>query len=175
MLPTLGTHDFTIGAQTVAATGYSDTFTTPAFLTQKPGPFGPETGLGESDTQPTPSDSEFEIAPGKSVVLDNTGVGTQVLSIAIGSLQAGETAAIYTGSSSAALSLFTSVTGLPDTQTIDLTSANATFVGVLGISVNSLLLQEVVASNVSEPASMALLAAGLFGIGIIRHRMLQPS
>jgi PEP-CTERM motif len=69
----------------------------------------------------------------------------------------------------------TTVTGLPDTQTVDLTSADATFVGVLGISVNSLLLQEVVASNVSEPASMALLAAGLFGIGIIRHRMLQPS
>lgn len=145
------------------------------FLTQKPGPFGPETGLGESDTQPTPSDSEFEIAPGKSVVLDNTGVRTQVLSIAIGSLQAGETAAIYTGSNSAALSLFTSVTGLPDTQTIDLTSANATYVGVVGVSVNSVLVQEVVASNVSEPASMALLAAGLFGIGIIRHRILQPS
>ena len=90
-------------------------------------------------------------------MLDNTGVGTQVLSIAIGSLQAGETAAIYTGSNSAALSLFTSVTGLPDTQTIDLTSANATFVGVVGVSVNSVLVQEVVASNVSEPASMALL------------------
>ena len=171
VLPTPGTHTVTIGSQTVAATGYSDQFTTAAFLTQKPGPFGPETGLGESDTAPSPSDSEFEIAPGKSVVLDNTAVGAPVVSISIGSLQEGESAAIYTGASLASLSLFTTVTGLPDARRVDLTSTTTAFVGVLEISGNSSVLQEVVASNVSEPASVTLLAGGLFGLGMIRRRM----
>ena len=54
---------FSLGGLTVGAIGYNADGQV-AYVTQKPGAFGAaggETGLGESDTSPSPSDSDYEV------------------------------------------------------------------------------------------------------------------
>jgi len=68
----VGEHTFTVGTATVGAIGYNAAGAQ-KYVTQKPGPFGGsgETGLGESDTSPTPSTSDYEITTSTWLLIDN--------------------------------------------------------------------------------------------------------
>jgi len=74
----------------------------PTYVTQKPGVFGGnngETGIGESNTYPNPSDSDYEITTKTALVLDNTlanGEGYKSATLSIESMQLGEGAHIFT-------------------------------------------------------------------------------
>jgi hypothetical protein len=181
----IGTHDFTTGGITVAATGYSSTslsLSAESYLTQKPdgGTPGAETGLGESDTPPPHnSDPNYEIAAGKAVVLNNSqalALGYSPVAISIGSLQSGESASIYVGKSLTDLTLLATLVGTPVEQTQRL-SAGDTFVAVEGVKNNVTLISEEVTGPASqtgtavpEPMTMALLGSGMLGVALIRRR-----
>jgi hypothetical protein len=159
VLSPAGPHSFTVGGNTVVATGYNTGSTSGApptgveFVTQKPGPFGTETGLGESDTLSPPSDADYEVGPGEALVANNTNVinnGNTPSTVSIGSLQGPDTVDIFTGTSLSSLTLLTQVSGSTDPQTFNL-PANAFFVELVGVPVagvaeidnNTLLVEEV--------------------------------
>ncbi len=183
VLPTHGANDFTTGGVTIAVTGYSSASGTSlsgtSYVTQKPGAPGAETGLGESDTPPpNSSDLNYEIAVGKALELDNSkalALGYSPVSVSIGSLQSGESAAIYGGTSMSDLTLLATLTGTPTEQTQNL-SASDTYVVVEGVNKgNSTVISEVFKPGTStaavpEPMTMALLGSGLFGLAAVRRR-----
>lgn len=165
-----GPHNFTVGTNTVVARAFQNAaMTIPGFLTQKPGVFGTETGLGESDTFPNPSDADFEIATGKVVTLDNSGVAGKLLSVAVGSLQGPDEIEVFSGKTLAGLVLRAILTGSINPQMLDLSVFGDTFVEFLGIGPlaldnNTLALQETFTSPVigtSEPGTLAVLGAAL--------------
>ena len=171
-------HGFSIGSDTVLVAAYKDwTLTRAAFVTQKPGPFGSEAGLGESDTRRSPSDANYEIAPGKVLFLDNSGVLGTPVSISIGSLQGQATLAIYTGATSSDMNFWMEVSGIVNPQTVAL-PGDATFVELIGVHKrhvdaldnDTLLLQEVFSVPEPEPLGLAVLATGLLGIAALRGR-----
>lgn len=178
VLPTLGTTDFTLSGVSVAATAYSSASATllsgTAYLTQKPTSAGTgETGLGESNTYPTASDPQYEIMPGKAVVLDNSlaiAKGYTPKSITIGSIQNAESGGVYGGATALASQIAT-VTGTTNTasavQTVNLSSGD-TFVTVEGVTGNVVLMSE--AFLVPEPTSLAVLGVGLAGLVVVRRR-----
>ena len=124
VLPTVGENTFTSGGVTVGAIGYTAAGVS-SYLTQKPGVFGDETGLGQADTPSTP-DGDHEIAVGHCVLIDNAAAiaaGDTVTSLSVGSLQTHEGALIYgyTGPLNALntgdLTLLDTFVGTPVTQT----------------------------------------------------------
>lgn len=188
IIPGNGTHTFSLSGVSVNADAHSSytlsgntlSLGTAAYLTQKPGPLGVETGLGESDSSSTPSDSQYEIAASKSVTLNNSNALNnkyRIESIGIGSIQAGETADIFGGTSLTTQTLIAQVVGTTNTssdfQTVNLSNQDK-FVTVLGLpnsatpggSSNVVLVDEVL----PEPSSLAPLAVGLLGLVALRRR-----
>jgi hypothetical protein len=174
-----GALTFTTSGISITAQAYSDATSTSlsgaAYLTQKPGAPGAETGLGESDSLTNPS-LDYEIAVGKGVVLDNAAaiaLGYSPVSITIASLQNGESADVYGGSTPLEM-LIGNVTGPPVSQTIAL-SGSDTFVTVEGVTTgNSVIVSEEFSTPssqvVPEPGTVALLASSLFGLAVLRRR-----
>lgn len=157
------------------------------WVTQKSGTFtGGEAGLGASSTA-AGSDREWEIAKGTYLLLDNRAAlsaGYAPTSISIGSLQAGETATIsaYSGAFSTSgldLSKLTVLATLTNpgsggvVQSVNNLPADSFFVvtetGSGNVTVGAEILnRQTVAAP--EPASMALLATGVLGLGLARRR-----
>lgn len=171
-------HDFSIGDNTVTVAAYKDwTLTRPAFVTQKPGPFGSEAGLGESDTRYSPSDPNYEIAPNRVLLVDNSAVLGTPVSISIGSLQGRDRLAIYEGPTLDDLQFLMVVGGIIDPLTVAL-PGDATFVELIGIPQphvrardnDTLLLEEVFSVPEPEPLGLTILATGLLGIAALRRR-----
>jgi hypothetical protein len=177
---------FTTNGVSVGAIGYngSDQF---SYVTQKPGAFGSsggETGLGESDTYPRPSDSDYEINKTSWLLIDNSAAiaaGYQTSTFSIESLQNGEGAKVYnyTGSLSALdpskLSLIASVNdpgtgGL--TQTFAIGTFNYLVVQAAGSSAADVVVSQEVFNTapVPEPSAIFILAAGLSGLAFVRRR-----
>ena len=108
VIPGAFEHTFSVGAVTVGAIGYMAGGAV-GYVTQKPGSFeGPgETGIGESDTYPSPSNSDFEINPDTALVLDNLTnnyIGYKSVSLTIESMQCGEGAIVYGSSNGVSFS-----------------------------------------------------------------------
>ncbi|MDA8253322.1 MAG: PEP-CTERM sorting domain-containing protein [Rhodospirillales bacterium] len=179
--------DFSQYGISLTATGYHYGSGSPLgvgeYVSQKPNPPNAtnEAGLGESNTSPTPSDPQNEIGVGNAVVLDNAAaiaLGWTPVSITIGSLQSGENADIFGGSTPLELKIGT-VTGTPDVQTVNLATTD-TYVTVTGGNYgNSVLLSETFSftgssfggsSSVPEPTTLAIMASGLLGLTIMRRR-----
>jgi hypothetical protein len=94
----LGEDTFSNGSFTVGAEGYNSSGAV-AYVAQKPGPItSGETGLGESNTYPTPSDSDYEITDSTYLLLDDSALvaaGYSLTNLEIESIQSGEGAKIY--------------------------------------------------------------------------------
>ena len=197
VLPNKVEHAFNNGSGlNLGAIGYNAS-AAEAYVTQKPGAIdGPgETGLGESNTFPSPSDSDYEITDSTYLLLDDAAVraaGYSVSSIQIESIQNGEGAKIYgyTGTlggtlNTADLVLLDTITNPPNpvTTTVNISSSQQyNYYVVRGdtppggsLSADVAVSQEVFTSSaVPEPSTWAMLLVGFAGLGFAGYRSRTP-
>ncbi len=190
VLSTLGENTFTTGGVSVGAIGYNAADAV-AYTTQKPGPFGGnggETGLGESDTYPKPSDSDYEVTTSTWLLLDNSApkaAGYVTATLAIESIQTGEGAKIYSytgGLGTLDITKLTLLDTLSSPGTGGVTQSvsvpNETFLVIQaytpkgGSSGSDIVVAEETFSKtaVPEPATWALMLVGLGGLGAVARR-----
>lgn len=192
-------HTFSSGGTSVTATGYEGNSAAPGtvkYITLKTvsGNGMDESGLGESNTYPGTSDSDYEIAPGNWVVLDNSAAynaGYKLVSVTLGSVQGGgstpnEGAKVYAGTTFAGLSYFKTVLGtdasISDSQeVVSFGSTSGKFVGVQDIvpsgsnanpESNVTVVEEIFAP-VPEPESMAMVLAGIGCLTVVGARRMR--
>ena len=182
VIPGAFEHTFSVGAVTVGAIGYMAGGAV-GYVTQKPGSFeGPgETGIGESDTYPSPSNSDFEINPDTALVLDNltyNTIGFRSVSLTIESMQSGEGAYIY-GSADGNLGDFVFLGSLngADGVTQSFNTGAWNYLGVTGWNVDGnhpdadiAIALEVVSTSVPEPSTWAMMMLGFAGLGFAGFR-----
>jgi hypothetical protein len=182
VIPGAFEHTFSVGAVTVGAIGYMAGGAV-GYVTQKPGSFeGPgETGIGESDTYPAPSDSDWEITPETALVLDNltyNNIGYKSVSLTIESMQSGEGAFIY-GSRDGIYGDFVLLGSLNGangvTQVFNTGAWN--YLGVMGWNVDGnhpdadvAVAVEVVSLSAPESSTWAMMLLGFAGLGFAGYR-----
>ena len=181
VLPGQVEHTFTLGAVTVGAYGVTSSYSGYSYVTQKPGSFeGPgETGIGESDTYPSPSNSDFEINPNTGLVLDNltyNTIGFRSVSLTIESMQGGEGAYIYGSANGVNYSFLGSLNGA-DGVTQSFNTGAWNYLGVTGWNVDGnhpdadiAIAIEVVSTSVPEPSTWAMMMLGFAGLGFASYR-----
>ncbi len=195
VLPGTSENFFTTGGVSIGAIGYNHSGAV-AYVTQKPGAFmahGGETGLGESDTYPHTSDSDYEITTSTWLLIDNSSAlahGYDIKSISLESIQNGEGAKIYsyTGSLSAlnfaSLHLIDTISAPATggvTQTVSVPAFSQYLViqafepthGSAGADV--LLAQEVIATPEPATWSLMLIGFGALGGAVRRRRLTHTS
>ncbi|MGA9601278.1 MAG: hypothetical protein WBS22_13695 [Methylocystis sp.] len=175
VIPINGEVFFTKSGVSVGAIGYNPGVAltnggsapsgSPTYVTQKPGAFGGsgETGIGESNTSPHPSDADYEITTKTALVLDNTlanAGGYKSATLSIESMQLGEGANIFTwdGNSADPLVLIKTFVGgnAADevTQTTDVPYSPYFVVQAVdqgSAAANIVLAQEVLSTTPSAP------------------------
>jgi hypothetical protein len=194
VLPTAAEKTFTTGGVTVGAIGFNAGGGI-AYVTQKPGAYaanGGETGLGESDTRPEPSDSDYEVTRSTWLLIDNAqafGDGYKSATFSIESMQKGEGAKVYayTGGLGALnlsrLSLLATISNPATggvTQTIDVPNNSLYLVvqafkpeggsSAADIVVAQEVLNTAAAPGVPEPATWAMILVGFGAMGAILRR-----
>ncbi len=155
------------------------------------GPFaaaGGESGLGESNTSPKPSDSDYEVTTSTWLLLDNTApkaAGYTVATLSIESIQSGEGAKVYSYTGALGALDITKLTLLdtlsaPATGGVTQTIAvpNDVYLVVQayepkgGASGSDIVIaQETFTKTaVPEPATWAMMLVGVGGLGAVARR-----